>query len=329
MTFKHIRDFIERYDKFILTAHETPDGDALGSEYAMLKALQKIGKDVMILNADPAPKNFKFVDDWGEILTLEGPDQLPPDLDERALIILDVNDTGNIGTIATLVFPRVKDYFIIDHHDTGENTLTSNLIQEDASSTGEILFQLFEDMGIEIDLQMAKALYMAIVYDTGSFIYPKTSSLTFSIAKTLVSIGVRPYEIYSKIYETRSIASLMLQSIVLATLELKCHRHVAIQTMLKDALESSGATYEEGHHIINIPLAAEAVKVSIFFKQNLEGILRCSLRSKGDIDVVEIAQKFGGGGHKTAAGFKCSEPLDTVKEKVLGDLKDYFEAESI
>ncbi len=266
MTFQHIIDFLNRYDKFILTAHETPDGDALGSEYAMLRALQKMGKKALIFNADPAPKNFKFIDETDEINTLESPDQLPSDLDDYVLIILDVNDTGNIGNIVKYVFPIVKDYFIIDHHDTGENTLTANLIQEDASSTGEILFQLFIELKIEVDLDMARALYMAIVYDTGSFIYPKTSALTFSIARELLTCGVKPNNIYNRIYETRSIASLVLQSSVLSTLELECHKHVAIQTMLKKDLEESGATYEEGHHIINIPLAAEAIKVSIYFK---------------------------------------------------------------
>jgi phosphoesterase RecJ-like protein len=328
MTFQHIIKFLNKYDKFILTAHETPDGDALGSEYAMLRALQKMGKQAKIFNADPAPKNFKFIDETNEIQTLVSPDQLPADLKDHVLIILDVNDTGNIGNIVKHVFPRVKDYFIIDHHDTGENTLTANLIQEDASSTGEILYQLFNELNIKLDLDMARALYMAIVYDTGSFIYPKTTPLTFTIAHDLVSRGVKPNEIYSKIYETRSIASLVLQSAVLSTLELQCNNHVAIQTMLKKALEDSGATYEEGHHIINIPLAAEAIKVSIFFKENLEGILRCSLRSKGNIDVVKIAQKFRGGGHKTAAGFKCSEPLETVKKKVLSYLEGYFKSDT-
>jgi phosphoesterase RecJ-like protein len=323
-TFKHILEFVQKHDKFIITAHETPDGDALGSEYAMLRALQQMGKKAIILNADPAPRNFTFVDTSNEIRMLETPDQLPPDLQDHALVILDVNDTGNIGNIVTLVFPKVKDYFIIDHHDTGTNTLTANLILEEASSTGEILYQLFKEMGVKVNLDMARALYMAIVYDTGSFIYPKTSALTFSIAYELVNIGVKPNEIYSKIYETRSIASLVLQSTVLATLELKCERHVAIQIMRKKALMESGATYEEGHHIINIPLAAEEIKVSIFFKENMEGILRCSLRSKGNIDVVKIAQKFGGGGHKTAAGFKCTEPLEVVRRKVLKDLQGYF-----
>ena len=169
---------------------------------------------------------------------------------------------------------------------------------------------------------------MAIVYDTGSFIYPKTSAQTLHIAFELVTSGVKPNEIYSKIYETKSIASLVLQSTVLSTLELECHDHVAIQIMLKDAILESGATYEEGHQIINVPLAAEAIKVSVFFKENLEGILRCSLRSKGNINVVEIAQKFGGGGHKTAAGFKCSESLEVVKQMVLDDLEKYFTAET-
>ena len=327
MRFKHIIEFITQNDKFILTAHETPDGDAIGSEYAMLKALQKLGKQARVLNSDPAAKNFKFIDGTDEINTLDNPNHLPDDVEDHVLIILDVNDTGNIGNIEKWVLPRVKDYFIIDHHDVSENTLTSNLIEENASSTGEILYQLFQEMKIEIDLGMAKSLFMAIVYDTGSFIYPKTSALTLRIAYELVASGVKPNEIYSKIYETKSIGSLVLQSKVMSTLKLEYDDHVAIQTMPKEAIIESGATYEEGHQIINIPLAAEAIRVSVFFKENLDGILRCSMRSKGNIDVAKIAQKFGGGGHRTAAGFKCSEPLEAVKRIVLNDLKGYFEPE--
>ena len=327
MKFKGVIDFIEKNDYFIITAHETPDGDAIGSEYAMLKILQQMKKKVRIINADQTPNNFRFVDVSDEVETLDNPDDLPDNLDDYVLLILDANEIGNIGDVSKYILPRVKDHFIIDHHESGDDILSSNLIEQTASSTGEIIYQLAEQLPVEIDIDIANALYMAIVYDTGSFIYPKTSALTLRIAHELLLTGVQPNDIYSQIYETKSIASLKLQSIVLASLELTYEDHVAIQIMLKESLIESGASYEEGHGLINIPLGSKAVYVSIFFKENLEGIMRCSLRSKGNIDVALIAQKYSGGGHKTAAGFKCSESLETVRANLLQDLKPYFSPE--
>ncbi len=323
--YKPVIDFIHKNDKIILTTHETPDGDALGSEYALLLALRKIGKTVRIFNADPAPGKFSFVNTANEVILLEREEQIPVDIEEYVLVILDVNDTNNIGQISTLILPRVKEYFIIDHHDSELDTMTGNFIQKSASSTSEILYNIFQEMNIEIDFEMAQSLFMGIVFDTGSFIYPKTTALTFEIARDLVRKGVNPNLVYSKVYESNSISSLVLMSKVLSTLELRYNRQVAIQTMTRETILEASGKYEEADQIINIPLRSGDVKVSIFFKENMEGIKRCSLRSKGDINVAAIAQSYGGGGHKTAAGFKCREPFEIIKEEVLEKLKIYFE----
>jgi phosphoesterase RecJ-like protein len=317
-------EFIEKYDKFIITAHETPDGDALGSEYAMLLALRKLGKTARILNADPAPRKFSFVDEAGEFEVLIKKEQIPEDIAEYGLFILDVNDINNIGQVATLVLPKVKEYFIVDHHDSETVQLAKNHIEQNASSTCEILYLLFKEMGLELDLPMAKALYMGILYDTGSFIYPKTTAVTFEIAHDLVSLGVKPNETYVNVYESNSISSLVLMSKVLATLELHYDKQVAVQTMNQDLIREAGASYEESDQLINIPLRSGDIRVSIFFKENLEGVKRCSLRSKGNIDVATIAQSLGGGGHKTAAGFKCLRPFDVMKVEILEMLRHYF-----
>ncbi len=317
MNFKIITDFINKYDKFIITAHETPDGDAIGSEYAMLRVLEKIGKKAKIFNADPFPDDFKFLDPENRINVLKDKSQLPLDIADYALLILDVNELNNIGNIAELVVPFVKEYFIIDHHNFDIDLAGKNFIQKNASSTAEIIFQLLKKMNVDIELDIANALYTGLVYDTGSFIYPKTSALTFQIAKELVSAGVNPNFIYGKVFECKSISFLMLQAKVLSTLQFHADNRIAILKMLKKDLEESGAPFYEGRSLINMPLTSETVLVSIFFKENLEGVLRCSLRSKGNIDVAKIAYSYNGGGHKTAAGFKCREPLETVKENVL------------
>ena len=324
MEFGPIIDFINKHDRFILTAHETPDGDALGSEYALFLALSKLGKKVIIFNADPAPEKYAFIKTAAEAVVLENPEQVPEDIDQYVLIVLDVSDLNNIGQIAELILPRVKTHFIIDHHESDSDTLVGNLIQKSASSTAEILYLLFREMEIEVDLEMSQSLYMAIVFDTGSFIYPKTTAITFEIARDLVAKGVNPNYIYSNIYESNSISSLLLLSNVLATLELKLDNHVAVQTMTKEMIIATNGKYEEADQIINIPLRSEEIKVSIFFKENPAGIKRCSMRSKRNINVAEIAQSYGGGGHKTAAGFKCKDSFEQTKIEILEKLKTCF-----
>lgn len=324
MLFKSIIDFIKKYKYFILTAHETPDGDAIGSEYAMGRVLKTKGKKVKIFNADATPKKFKFIDVDKIIKVLKDENQLPKNISDYVLIILDTNDTNNIGIVSELILNKVQDYFIIDHHDNKTDVHTSNIIQKNASSTAELLYQIFKTMNVEIDIDIAYALYTAIVYDTGCFVYPKTTALTFEIAHQMVSKGVIPNKVFAKVYECNSISSVILQSKVLSTLKLKYNDHVAIQDMPKEIIRKSGAKYEESDQLINIPLKAEAIRVSIFFKEDLNGQLRCSLRSKGNIDVAEIARSFGGGGHKNAAGFKCRESKEEVKKKVLQKLKVYF-----
>ncbi len=324
MRFQAIIDFIESNSKFILTAHETPDGDAIGSEIAASHALRSLGKQTIIFNADPMGEKYRFLDTDDEVQLLNNEAVLPEDIKDWVLIILDTNDINNIGAVKDCILTKVKDFFIFDHHEGGDAVLSANHIENEASSTCEMLFELFEAMNLKLTLAMAQALYLGIVYDTGSFIYPKTTAKTFSIAERCVSLGVNPNFIYSKLYESNSISSLMLQSRVLSTLEFFYDHNVAIQTMLKDDIIKSGAMYEEADSLINLPLKSEAIKVSIFFKENLEGILRCSLRSKGNIDVAFIAQVFGGGGHKTAAGFKSKFPLEEIRKKVLEMLRKYF-----
>jgi bifunctional oligoribonuclease and PAP phosphatase NrnA len=326
--FSNVRDFIERYDSFFICGHETPDGDALGSEIALYLALKKLGKEARIVNADPAAEKYGYLDPEGAISTLDQDISVSYDLPENhsewALFILDTNDIGNIGHVNTKILPFVAEYYIIDHHESGEDLINDNHVEENASSTCEILYELIIDLKVSIDLEIATALYTGIMYDTGSFIYPKTSARTFEIAYKLVSIGVKPNEMYQHIYESNSVPALKLQSRVLATLVFYYDQHVALQIMLKNDIEECGARYEEADSFINIPLKSKDVRVSVFFKENEQGILRCSLRSKGNINVAEIAQNFGGGGHRTAAGFKSSFKLETIKEKVISMLAPYF-----
>jgi phosphoesterase RecJ-like protein len=325
MKFEPIAQFIRRNPNIILTAHETPDGDALGAEYALYSALRELGKQIRIINSDAASHKFQFLDMERVIESIEEGAKLPENLADWALIILDTNDIHNIGEMSELVLPFVKEYFILDHHEREGDVVTGNLVVEDASSTCEVVYELIKELDVQIDYPAAQAIYTGIIYDTGSFIYPKTSPKTFKIAHHLSSIGVQPNSIYSAVYESNSISSLKMQSKVLSTLELKLNHRVAIQKMLKETIQECGGSYEESDTFINTPLKSERIRVSVFFKENENGLLRCSLRSKGNINVADIAQQFGGGGHKTAAGFKCTSSLEETQKKVLDMLSVYFE----
>ncbi|MCK5673966.1 MAG: bifunctional oligoribonuclease/PAP phosphatase NrnA [Spirochaetales bacterium] len=322
--FEYISKFLFNNDNFIITAHETPDGDALGSESAMYVALKALGKNVMVINADLMADKYTFLDYDNNFQVLQESTSLPKNIEKYFLIILDTSDIDNIGQVKENILSKTKNYIIIDHHESFHETSENIFIMSDASSTCEILYQLFEYMNIEVGFEISQALFVGIVYDTGSFIYPKTTAKTFSIAHKLVEKGVLPNDIYGRIYESNSISALKLQSRVSSTLKLYYDQQVAVQIMLKETISECEALYEEADSIINTPLKSKKIRVSVFFKENSEGILRCSMRSKGNVDVAKIAQTFNGGGHKTAAGFKSKYPLDEILVKVLKMLEEYF-----
>lgn len=322
--FNLISTFLLDNDNYIITAHETPDGDAIGSESAMYVVLKSLGKNVHVVNADLMAEKYTFLDYDNNFHVVHESFLIPDDIQSYSLIILDTSDIENIGNVKESIFNKTKNHIIIDHHESTEETNINVLIMSNASSTCEILFQLFEYMKIELNFKISQALFVGIVYDTGSFIYPKTTSKTFSIAYKLVEKGVIPYNIYGKIYESNSISALKLQSKVASTLKLYYNQQVAVQIMLKETISDCEALYEEADAIINTPLKSKKIRVSIFFKENAEGILRCSMRSKGNIDVSKIARHYNGGGHKTAAGFKSKYPLDEIMIKVLKMLGVYF-----
>ena len=319
--FAGFREFLSGHQKIAVTVHESPDGDAIGSQYAMVQALKQLGKTVLPCNADSPPQKFAFLDATKELQVITSAQQLPPDIEDYVLLILDTNDTNNIGEIANLVLPRVKDHFIVDHHEADDDILAGNLIQKSASSTAEIVYQLMVALNLEISYEVARALFVAIVFDTGSFVYPKTTALTFGIARDLVAKGVNPNEMYGRVYESNSVTSLRLQSKVFASLELLYDNRVAVQVMTREILVECGAHYEEADQIINLPLVSESVLVSVFFKENEDGRMRCSMRSKGSVNVADIAVDFGGGGHKTAAGFRCADGYEKARATLLKKLE--------
>jgi phosphoesterase RecJ-like protein len=314
--------FLDNFKKIIITSHENPDGDAIGSEYAIFILLKKLGYNAVIMTCEEIPEKYNFINIGNHINVVSKDSIIDEDLSDAALLVLDTNTPTNTGNIYNLIKNIVKDIFIIDHHEIDERIFNKkrSIIDVNSSSTCEILYNIFKYCSIEIDFPAAQAIYAGIIYDTGSFIYPKTSSRTLKIASELVKKGVMPNIVYSNLYEMNSLSSLRLQSKVFSEIEFYHYNKIALQVMLKKTLEDFKANYEDGDSIINLPLKCKDILVSVFFKENYSSILRCSIRSKNNIDVVGIAKKYGGGGHTTAAGFKCNDSLEIVKEQVLKDI---------
>lgn len=316
MNLEQTVSWLRDHDDYILTTHEGPDADGLGSVYALAKALWDLGKRAVPLVSGRVPSKFAFMDPDNMIRGLSRRE----DLEETGgslLVVLDTHDPHYLGTISDLLLDSMGTVFYIDHHEPRNSPPEPSWIDPTASSTCEMVHEIVTGLGANLSLDAAEALFTGIVYDTGSFIYSKTSTRTFRAGLDLVGRGVLPYVVHGKMYESSSVGALVLQKLALASLELHAGNRIAVQTMTRTDLERSGAQYEDAEDLINIPLQGRTIEVSVFLKQNLEGILRCSLRSKGSVNVAHIAQSFGGGGHRMAAGFKATLPLEQMKRKVL------------
>ena len=322
------RLFIDRHERFILTTHEGPDADGIGAEIALAGVLRTMGKMVRIINSNEPPAKYAFMDPQ-KLLEIFSADRHGSFADTAALVVLDSSDRHHLGLVSDELVPKAAELFSIDHHERPKREPLEGWIDSKASSTCEMIARLADALGVPLDGAAADAAYAGIVFDTGSFVYPKTTARTLRVAVKLVEAGVVPNRIYQSMYESASIGSLLLQKRVIATLELLCGGRLAVQTMGREDLEASGAGMDEADSLINIPLRCKEVEVSVLFKETPEGRLRGSLRSKGRVNVSEIAQHFGGGGHRTAAGFKCAKGLAETKAEVLQKVSAALEAASI
>ncbi|MGA2546942.1 MAG: bifunctional oligoribonuclease/PAP phosphatase NrnA [Rectinemataceae bacterium] len=317
MTIKGFADYLKAHDNYIIVTHDGPDADGIGAAYALALTLEAIGKTAIAAVSDKVPVKIRFIDRRGLFRSLAAGANLPFPAREATLIIVDTQDSGYLGERAAQIISSAKCTLIIDHHEPMAEPGELTLLDPSASSSCELVYLIAQALGVELPIDAAEAVFAGIVYDTGSFAYPKTSERTFSCALELVKRGVKPYELHNRMYESSDSGVLLLQKAVISSLELELGGRVALQSLNKKDLAASGALFEDAEYLVNIPLQDKLVEVSVLFKENLEGKLRCSLRSKGGVNVALIAQAFGGGGHKTAAGFSCHSPLARAKDDVL------------
>ncbi len=323
--FEKLEKFISKYDRFIISTHQSPDADGIGACIAFNELLNNLNKKSIIINSDPTPDTIKFCDTDNEINVLSEGFKLPEDIEDYAHFVLDTNDYDNIGIIYELMKDRVKDLFIIDHHEGRTEKNEDNFIRADASSTSEIIYSIVKHYNKPLTFKAAQAIYTGIMFDTGSFVYPKTSAETYRIAAHCVELKVKPIKIHEQLYENNSLSSFNLKKKILSTLEVFHDGKLIAMKLTPEMIEETGASFAEGEPTINQPLTVRGVIVSLLVKHDGVGPVKVSMRSKGDYNVAQIALENNGGGHKNAAGYQSKLPFNETYELAIKNLNKLFE----
>ncbi len=304
---KRIVEEIKKNRRFLVVAHENPDGDAIGSTLGLALALRDMGKDVVAYNVDGVPEIMRFLP--GQDIVV---DKLP---DDARFDVAFVLDAGDITRTALPISELCRTVINIDHHPL--STFGDiYFLDTDASATAALIYRLLQEYPFDLTLPVAKALYLGILSDTGSFRYTSANREAFEIAGKLVELGVDPWEISSHLYESHDPKRMILLGLVLPTLYISpCGRYAAV-SMTREILDKSGATEEHADGFVNYPRAIRGVEVALFFSEIESDLFKISFRSRGKIDVGTMAHKLGGGGHHNAAGAKLHGTLAAVQKKV-------------
>ena len=303
-----VAEAIRSHERFAVTTHENPDGDALGSLLAMHLALRELGKDSVMVLDQPMPSEYSFMS-LGEVQQ-----HWPDDLPERVLVAVDcAQETRIPGTPPLELAPLVVN---VDHHHDNTRFGHANLIVADASSTGEILRDVFAALGVSLTPDLAEALYIALVTDTGRFQYSNTTPKALRLAAELVEAGANVHRVFQGVYESVEFGKLKLLARVLERAQVYEGGRIVVSYLVRDDFVEVGAVEHYAEGLIDYLRAVEGSELVVFIREppQSEGPRhRISLRSSLDeVDVSSIARLSGGGGHRQAAGFSSELSVDEI-----------------
>jgi phosphoesterase RecJ-like protein len=310
-----VADAIREHDGYVVTTHENPDGDALGSLLATTVALRQLGKDVEMFMplTTSVPQEYQFMQLDGLLR------ELPDNMEERVLVAVDCAKADRIGPDLSVV-DRAKLVVDIDHHHDNTRFGAINLIVSDASSTGEVLRDVFAELGVEITPELAEPLYIALVTDTGRFQYTNTTPKSLRLAAELVEAGADVHAVFQQVYESVEFAKLKLLARALDRATVLEGGRIVVSHLVRTDFADVGAVEAYSEGIIDYLRAVEGSELAVLIREPPRDdgpVRRISLRASVDeLDVSAIARLFGGGGHRQAAGFSSEKPIDEIIEVV-------------
>lgn len=306
----------------VLSTHINADGDGCGSEAALARILTSLGMNVKIVNPTPWPDTYEFLLDSQVIdASSEGPAALrKADL----LIVLDISDVKRLGSLADTVRTLQAPKLVIDHHIPSDEPPSTEILSDtSACATGELIYDVATTLGREITPQIAVALYVAILTDTGGFRFANTTARCLAIASQLLAAGVEPEEMYRRLYASHPIGRLHLLRDALATLEVDPAYGISWISVAAGAAEEYGLKSEDLEGLAEHPRSVGGTKMAIFFRDLGHGKIKVSFRSTGDVNVNEFARKFGGGGHARASGALIPGTIEEVRHSVITAAREF------
>lgn len=307
----------------LVTSHAGPDGDAVGSLLAMGLALDSLRKEVTLFNESAIPAVYRFLPSVNRICREPG---------EIArfdtAVVLDCGSLNRIGEAAYLLDSEKKrnapTVINIDHHTTNTKFGDLQLIDTNACATCEIVYRLIKEMGVQLNKNIAECIYTGILTDTGSFRFSNTNRAAFSICNEMVSLGVEPYNVAKHVYGTYSLERIRLLNLALDSIEISENGKLSLMTVTRRMFDETGTNPEDVDGLINYARLIADVKVAVLIREqsgtgNGDGKRQyhISLRSDGTVDVGSIASGFGGGGHRSAAGFNIDGRISDLRTGML------------
>ncbi len=296
---EEVARLIRARKRFFLVTHVNPDGDALGSMLALTLALQGMGKEVWPYLDEEPPKVYRWLPGLGEIRH-----HLPPDRPWTA-VVLDCGDLSRVGGAAEFL-EHLPEVVVLDHHEVSGD-LGHVRVVEPVFATGALVFWLLKELSFPLNQEIAENLYTAIFSDTGGFRFQQTTAETFAMAKELAEAGANPAWIAEKLTEHYPLSRFCLLRQVLESLHLLAEGRVALSVLRREDYERCQASKSDPEDFATFLRSIEGVEVSALIKEFKPGELSVSLRSRGQVNVARFAARFGGGGHRCAAGFRMKD----------------------
>lgn len=304
-------------DRILIVTHINPDGDAIGSSLGLYLSLKEMGKTSFLLYESEPPELFGFLDGIEEALLGIDPSELNPGL----IISVDAAAQNRVAPCIDKLRPHIK-LINIDHHPTNPNFGDINLVSASANSTSSIIFQIMKSTGYTPSHKPSKAFFTGLVTDTGCFRFEGVNSSTFRIAAEMCESGIDSYEITQYLFEEFPVGRLTLERRLLERLELLLEGKLALSSLYLSDFEQAGSSLSDGENLVNKLRETRGVEVGVLMTKVSDNLTRVSLRSKGKVDVSEIASKFGGGGHRRAAGIKSSTDFITLKGLLISAIEN-------
>lgn len=329
--FIKLKEAINQAKRVLISTHILPDGDGLGAEVALYHYLKRGKKTCRVYNPDPLPKRYRFLDPKGTYLY--GPNEVELWDTCDLWIILDTNDPRRLGKLWTDLSLRAKKIVFLDHHPAiyGAHEITypphaSVVCDTSASSIGELLYHLFNDLQLtKLSHDVAMGLYVSVMTDTNSFRYARTTPEAHHIAGEMIALEVNPEEVYQNIYSSKEVSHLQLLGTLLQNVKTSSAGKLAWFEMDLETRKKYRASVDDTQSFMNLLLLLKDAEIVCLFREEDDGTIRGSIRSKGKIIINKVAMELGGGGHEYAAGFAMTATLPKTVENVTQKLQSVID----